>query len=147
MYKFFVDDSRTVDDINAAYRGKTMAEISELEDARKEAIRDEVDMKHEQFLNMGREKMLTVRKLIEYLQKQDPDACILAYEQNSFAYIEQFPSLPSPDICTVAEDKARLKEDLENWYRGSPGSDMKIKKEIEMTYRYAKDSDVIIKFS
>ena len=46
MYKFFVDDSRTVDDINAAYHGKTMAEISELEDARKEAIRDEVDMKH-----------------------------------------------------------------------------------------------------
>lgn len=90
--------------------------------------------------------MLTVRKLIEYLQKQDPDACILAYEQNSFAYIEQLPSLPSPDICTVAEDKARLKEDLEKWYKGSPGSDMKIKKEIDMTYRYANDNDVIIKF-
>lgn len=46
MYKFFVDDSRTVDDINAAYNGMSMADISELEDARREAIRDEVDMKH-----------------------------------------------------------------------------------------------------
>lgn len=46
MHKFFVDDSRSIDDINAAYCGKSMAEISELEDARREAIRDEVDMKH-----------------------------------------------------------------------------------------------------
>lgn len=95
---------------------------------------------------MGREQMLTVGKLIEYLQKQDPNACILAYEPNSFAYIEQLPSLPSPDICTVAEDKARMKDDLEHWHRGAPGSEMKIKKEIEMTYRYADDKDVIIKF-
>ena len=52
MNRFFVDDSRSIDDINAAYSGKTMAEISELEDARKEALRDEIDAKHEDFLKM-----------------------------------------------------------------------------------------------
>jgi len=84
--------------------------------------------------------------LIDYLKTQDPNACILAYEQNSFAYIEQWPVLPNADICTVAEDKARMREDLENWYRGSPGSNAKIDREIEQTFRYARDTDVIIKF-
>ena len=54
MNRFFVDDARSIDDINAAYGGKTMAEISELEDARKEALRDEIDVKHEEFLKMDR---------------------------------------------------------------------------------------------
>ena len=54
MKRFFVDDARIIDDINAAYSGKTMAEISELEDSRKEALRDETDAKHEEFLKMDR---------------------------------------------------------------------------------------------
>ena len=146
MEKFFVDDIRTIDDINAAYSGKTMAEISKIEDDRREAIRDEVDAKHEEFIKMDRTRMLTVQKLIDYLKKQDPNACILAYEQNSFAYIEQLPSLPSPDICTVAEDKRSTEQSLRSWYKDDPEADAKIKKEIEMTYRYAKDNDVIIRF-
>jgi hypothetical protein len=71
------------------------------------------------------------------LKTQDPNACILAYEENSFAYIEQWPVLPNTDICTVAEDKIRMKKDLENWYKGSSGSDIEIKKELDRTYRYA----------
>ena len=39
-----------------------------------------------------------------------------------------------------------MRESLENWYKNSPGAEMKIKKEIEQTFRYAKDNDVIIKF-
>ena len=54
MERFFIDDARSIDDINAAYGGKTMAEISELEDARKEALRDEIDAKHEEFIKMDR---------------------------------------------------------------------------------------------
>ena len=54
--------------------------------------------------------------------------------------------MPNADICTVAEDKVRMREDLENWYRGSPGSNAKIDREIEQTFRYARDTDVIIKF-
>ena len=146
MNRFFVDDSRSIDDINAAYSGKTMAEISELEDARKEALRDEIDAKHEEFLKMDRTQMLTVQKLIDYLKTQDPNACVLAYEQNSFAYIEQLPELPSPDICTVAEDKKNMEKSLRSWYKNDLEVDIKIKKEIEMTYRYAKDNDVIIRF-
>ena len=146
MNRFFVDDARSIDDINAAYGGKTMAEISELEDARKEALRDEIDAKHEEFLKMDRTQMLTVQKLIDYLKKQDPNACVLAYEQNSFAYIEQSPELPSHDICTVAEDKKNMEESLRSWYKNDSEVDIKIKKEIEMTYRYAKDNDVIIRF-
>ena len=130
MNRFFVDDSRSIDDINAAYSGKTMAEISELEDARKEALRDEIDAKHEEFLKMDRTQMLTVQKLIDYLKKQDPNACVLAYEQNSFAYIEQLPELPSHDICTVAEDKKNMEESLRSWYKNDSEVDIKIKKEI-----------------
>ena len=146
MDRFFIDTTRSIDDINAAYSGKTMAEISKIEDARKEAIRDEIDAKHEEFIKMDRTEMLTVQKLIDYLKKQDPNACILAYEQNSFAYIEQLPGLPSQDICTVAEDKKSMETSLRQWYKGDPEADIKIKKEIEMTYRYAKDGDVIIRF-
>ena len=90
--------------------------------------------------------MLTVQKLIDYLKTQDPNACVLAYEQNSFAYIEQLPELPSHDICTVAEDKKNMEESLRAWYKNDSEVDIKIKKEIEMTYRYAKDNDVIIRF-
>ena len=147
MHKFFVDDSRSIDDINAAYKGKTMAEISQIEDARKDAIRDEVDDMHSKFIKHDRTRMLTVQKLIDYLKTQDPNACILAYEQNSFAYIEQMPELPSLDICTVAEDKKNLEESLHRWYKGDPKADEKILKEIEQTYRYAKDSDIVIKFT
>lgn len=32
--------------------------------------------------------MLTVGKLIEYLKTQDPGANVLAYEENSYAYID-----------------------------------------------------------
>ena len=34
------------------------------------------------------EDMLTVKDLIAYLKKQNPNACILGSEPNSFAYIE-----------------------------------------------------------
>ena len=137
MVKFFKDDVRSVDDINALYSGKNMNEIMELENARKDSIRDDIDEKHETFIKHDRTKMLTVQKLIDYLKTQDPNACILAYEENSFAYIEQWPVLPNTDICTVAEDKIRMKKDLENWYKGSSGSDIEIKKELDRTYRYA----------
>ena len=147
MVKFFKDDARSIDDINALYSGKNMNEIMELENARKDSIRDDIDEKHEEFIKSDRTRMLTVQKLIDYLKTQDPNACILAYEENSFAYIEQWPVLPNADICTVAEDKQRMKKDLENWYKDSPGSSIEIKKELDRTYRYAQDNDVIIKFS
>ena len=137
---------RSIDDINATYSGKNMGDIMESENARKEILRDEIDERHEYFINSNRTNMLTVQKLIDYLKTQDPNACILAYEENSFAYIEQLPKLPSPDICTVAEDKIRMRESLESWYKNSPDAEMKIKKEIEQTFRYAKDNDVIIRF-
>lgn len=86
---------------------------------------------HSVFINHDRTRMLTVQKLIDYLKTQDPNACILAYEQNSFAYIEQMPELPSLDICTVAEDKKNLEESLCRWYKGDPKADEKILKEIE----------------
>ena len=91
--------------------------------------------------------MLTVQKLIDYLKTQDPNACILAYEPNSFAYIEQLPSLPNPDICTVAESKAEMRKSLEHWHKDTTNAEEKINKEIEKAYRYAEDTDIIIKFN
>ena len=147
MEKFFVDNSRSIDDINASYSGKTMDEICKIEEARNDALRDEIDEKHGEFIKHDRTRMLTVQKLIDYLKTQDPNACILAYEPNSFAYIEQWPTLPNPDICTVAEDKKRMEESLKHWYKDTKNAKEKIAKEIEQTFRYAQDNDIIIKFN
>ena len=140
-----INDTRTVDDINKAYAGKNMSEIMKEEKLRQDIIRDDVDAKHNEICK-NRTKMLTVQKLIDYLKTQNPNACILAYENNSFAYIEQWPNLPNNDILTVAEDKKLTREYLRNWYRNSPDADKEIEKDIEKTYRYAQDDDIIIKF-
>lgn len=91
-------------------------------------------------------EMLTVRKLIEYLKTQDPDANILAYEPNSRAYIEQFPDLPNLQICTVAEDKVREETFARGWFRGDLDLEKKVKDHLEETYRYAKDTDIVLNF-
>ena len=90
--------------------------------------------------------MLTVKKLIDFLKTQDQDACVLAYEPNSDAYIEQFPDLPSPDICSVKDAKSRLRKDLENWYGDHPDAEDKVNRDINTVFRYAEDSDIIIAF-
>lgn len=146
MHKFFEDCSRSIEDINSSYAGKSMEEIMKIEQTRKDILRDEVDSKHTEFIKPSRTRMLTVQKLIDYLKTQDPDACILAYEPNSFAYIEQWPDLPNPDICTVAEDKKRMEEDLKHWYRDSKDAETKVKRDIDEAFRYARDNDIIIKF-
>ncbi len=137
-------DTRSVEDINNEYTGKSLGEIIELEDARTDAMRQEVDADHDAAIADERAKMLTVQKLIDYLKTQDPGACILAYEDNSFAYIEQWPVLPNPGICTVKEHKARMRESLASWYKGTDGASEKIEHDISKAYRYAKDNDVII---
>ena len=147
MEKFFKDNTRSIDDINASYSGKSMGEIMELEQARQDAIRDEVDIEHSKFIKHDRTAMLTVQKLVDYLKTQDPNACILAYEPNSFAYIEQWPTLPNPDILTVAEEKKHMEESLKQWYKDTKNAKKKIAKEIEQTFRYAQDNDIIIKFN
>lgn len=95
---------------------------------------------------LDRTEMLTVQKLIDYLKTQDPNACILAYEGNSFAYIEQLPDLPNRHICTVAEHKVAAKKWLEQWHRDEVDSAKKVKETMDEEYRYAKDNDVIIEF-
>lgn len=145
MEKFF-EDERCAEEITKNYSGKTLAEITDLEDKRKDSMQNHIDSLHDGFIEKGRTKMLTVQKLIDYLKTQDPNACILAYENNSFAYIEQMPDLPNYDICTVAEAKKHLEENLRNWYKNDENSESKINKEISQTFRYAKDSDIVINF-
>ena len=129
MNKFYTDD-RAADEINKAYSGKTMSEIQEIEDARFKKLQPMIDEKHKEFCGNNRMGMLTVQKLIDYLKTQDPNACILAYEPNSFAYIEQLPGLPSSDICTVKEDREKQKEFLKNWYKDTPNAEQKIEDEL-----------------
>jgi dTDP-4-dehydrorhamnose reductase len=88
--------------------------------------------------------MLTVGKLMNYLDKQPKTAKVLAYEQNSNAYIEQCPDLPGMFISNVKEHKAKTKEFYENVYKDSEDKDEKIASELEEQYRYAKDDDIII---
>ena len=91
-------------------------------------------------------KILTVGELIEYLKTQDPDANILAYEPNSQAYINQDPDLPNMCVCTVAEDKIREERFARRWFGDDPDLELKVKDHLDTTYRYAKDTDVVINF-
>ena len=109
MHKFYEDKEAAAR--SEEYIGKSMGEIMEAE---KKVLADklpQIDGAHDSFMH-DRTRMLTVQKLIDYLKTQDPNACILAYEQNSDAYIEQLPDLPSHDILTVAEAKKIMREDL-----------------------------------
>ena len=93
------------------------------------------------------EDMLTVKDLIKYLKKQNPDACILVYEQNSGAWIEQSKDL-SRTMNTVCELKEKEREWLESWYKNDPEEKRKrkIKAYLKETFRYAKDDDICISF-
>ena len=144
MNPFYIDEDAIKR--QEGYIGKTMAEITKLERKVFDEKRPEIDAAHSKYVEEGRSKMLTVQKLIDYLKTQDPNACILAYEPNSDAYIEQFPDLPSPDVESVAEAKKRLESDLNSWYKDSENAEEKIKRDLEIVFRYAKDNDVIIRF-
>lgn len=144
MSPFYIDENTVKR--QEEYVGKTMAEITKLEKKVFDEKRPEIDASHSKYVEEGRSKMLTVQKLIDYLKTQDPNACILAYEPNSDAYIEQLPELPSPDVENVAEAKKRLESNLRSWYKDSENSEEKIKQELEIVFRYAKDNDVIIRF-
>ena len=145
MNKFY-KDTRTAEEISSAYVGKKMSEIQELEQKHFDEHRPEIDAAHEKWIE-SRKGMLTVQRLIDFLKTQDPEACILAYEPNSDAYIEQFPTLPSPDVLNVKMAKEQMQNDLKKWYRDTPDADKKIERDISIVFRYAQDSDVVIRFS
>lgn len=142
----FYKDEDAYERMNS-YIGKNMSEIHELEIKHFNDIKTIIDSKHDDFIKDSRKSMLTVQRLIDYLKTQDPDACILAYEPNSDAYIEQFPTLPSPDVLNVSDAKKQMQEDLKSWYRNIPDAEQKIKDDMDRVFRYAEDTDVIIRFN
>ena len=144
MDKFYKDENAV--ERSKSYVGMNMAEIMKLEQEDFDKRKSEIDAAHEKWIE-SRKEMLTVQRLIDFLKTQDPDACILAYESNSDAYIEQFPTLPSPDVMNVKMAKEQMKEDLKSWYRDTPDAESKIDKDISTVFRYAQDTDVIIRFS
>lgn len=144
MEKFYKDERDPVQ-VNAEYIGKSMAEIMESEAEKFDKKLPEIDGKHAIFAQ-DRTRMLTVKKLIDWLSKQNPNACVLAWEPNSQAYIEQLPDIPSCDICTVAEMKKQTRHNLESWYRHSKDAEQKIQKDMDLMFRYAKDDDIVINF-
>ena len=147
MDKFY-EDPMTPAEYGKAYAGKNMAEIQDAENARFDAARPAVDEAHGGFVGEygGRRNMLTVGRLVEWLLRQDQDACVLAYEQNSDAYIEQPGGLPSPDVCTVEQCRADMEKSLRGWYRGTAGAEGRIQADLERTFRYAQPGDVVIGF-
>jgi hypothetical protein len=70
MNKFY-KDSMTPEEYTKRYAGKNMGEITELESKRFEENKPEIDKKHEAFAEESRQRMLTVGKLVAWLQKQD----------------------------------------------------------------------------
>lgn len=96
----------------------------------------------DKFMDERRGEMLTVRKLIEYLQTQNPDACILAYEPNSNAYIEQMDDIPNRNVCRVGDALPLEREWLECAYKDPE----EVERNMTELFRYAKADDVIIGF-
>ena len=144
MHKFYEDKDAA--ERAEGYIGKCMREILDAEKKVFEENRPQIDAAHDGFVH-DRTRMLTVQKLIDYLKTQDPNACILAYEQNSDAYIEQLPDLPSPDILTVAEAKKIMREDLQSWYKDVSDAQVKIENDLSTVFRYAEDNDIVIRFN
>ena len=127
-------------------KGKTLGEISEHPESKKLDEERKALSDVRRALTLPTTRMLTVRKLIDFLSKQNPDACVLAYEQNSFAYIEQFPDLPNPSVCTVADAKKRAEESWRGWFKDSENAEARIRAKLEEEFRYAQDDDIIIEF-
>lgn len=145
MEKFY-EDKDAVKRYDENYKGKSMSEIMDIEQKIFDEKQPEIDDVHAKWLE-GRGRMLTVQKMIDWLKTQDPNGCILAYEPNSDAYIEQLPSLPSSDVLNVAMAKKQMKDDLQSWYKDTEDADKKIERDISTVFRYAKDNDVIIRFN
>ena len=94
------------------------------------------------------DSMLTVKDLIEFLKKQDPNALVVGYEPNSYAYISQSKDLPSAQIRTVKDDKIHEYAHLMEHYRHLSEEDRKkkIEENLNEMYRYVQNQDVIIQF-
>ena len=130
-----------VDEVNNTQAGKSAAQI---DDESKSERRKDGSLLNPT-INENRERMLTVSKLIDYLKTQNPNACIMTYEPNSFGYIEQPPALPNHFICTVAENRGRERKYLmEKWYGGMDDAKTRCEKDLAETYRYCKDDDIVI---
>lgn len=147
------------------FLGKTNENLLDQNISAYSKLLDDVDIKYELFIdrndqftkqleNPERKVMLTVKDLIDFLQKQDPEALILSYEVNSGAFISQFKELPNRQVCTVQQCK---KDDIKYWtalyereFENDPNKDEKIKEKIHdslyETYRYARNKDVVISF-
>lgn len=82
--------------------------------------------------------MLTVGDLVKFLKKQDQNALVVGFSENSNAYISQFKEIPNESVTTVGDMKARDRKRLKgrlrenDWWR--------------RMYRYVKNEDVIIQF-
>lgn len=94
--------------------------------------------------------MMTVESLIEFLKTQDPKGCILAFETNSNAYIEQFRELPSNYVCSVKDAKEQERSWLKQFYRGTDPKkegyntlEELVEAKVKEVFRYAEDSDVV----
>lgn len=99
------------------------------------------------------EKMLTVESLIEWLKTQDPKACILGFEINSNAYIEQFRELPNRSICTVKDAKENERTWIRNFYKDSIPKkegfgtlEELVEAKVAEVFRYAHDNDIVVNF-
>ena len=93
------------------------------------------------------QNMLTVRKLIEWLQKQDPDALVYRFETNTGDWQEipdDFDRFPGW-FETVAQGKKRDRKSLRSMYKGNPNIDEKVKEELKDIYKYTEPNGVLIR--
>jgi hypothetical protein len=85
-------------------------------------------------------KLLTVKDLIEYLQKQNPKARILRIESNT----GDWQDTPDFMIHTVAEEKAQTLDYLKNFFKTEDPHHPKVEKEMVDIFKYANDDDIVL---
>ena len=91
--------------------------------------------------------MLTVKKLIDWLQKQDSDALIYRFETNTGDWQEIPADVFEKGgwIETVSNGKKRDKKYLAQVYRGNKDIDELVKKELKSTYKYTEPNGILIR--
>jgi len=92
-------------------------------------------------LEFERENMLTVGRLIEWLEKQPKDSLVYAIEDNTCTY----QCLPDVSYLfrTVKDERKHNIDFLKRWYQGTENGDKKAEETNASEFQYVYDENGI----
>ena len=108
-----------------------------------EMTRDEINsLSREEFERaFAEDRLFTVRDAIAWLSKQNPDAGLMYFEENSNAWCDMSPDM----FCTVADERPREIAAQRSWHRGEDDAEKKVEEGVKEVFRYVKDDDVCVR--